>query len=144
MACVVVDLWYNFLDADMLILAYVMPWCFIYRKQVLATRGQGPEDFKSPEDAWKAADALIAELHANHPEMPRANPAKLCPGVPQLDLFWFAVFSGQDVHIYIYIYRYNTYMNMDIEICISKALLVYLSMSVYIYIYICIYIYIYI
>ena len=87
----------------MLILAYVMTWCFICRKQVLATRGQGPDDFDSVEDAWKAADALIAELYANHPEMPRANPAKLCAGVPQLDLFWFAVFSGQDIRIYIYI-----------------------------------------
>ena len=89
----------------LIILAYVMPWCFICRKQVLATRGQGPEDFKSPEDAWKAADALIAELHAEHPEMPQTNPAKLCPGLPQLDLFWFAVFSGQDIRIYIYIIR---------------------------------------
>ncbi len=81
----------------MLILAYVMTWCFIYRKQVLATRGQVPGDFESPEDAWKAADALIAELYAEHPEMPQTNPAKLCPGLPQLDLFWLAVFSGQDI-----------------------------------------------
>jgi len=111
-ACVVVDLWYNFLDADMLILAYVMPWCFIYRKQVLATRGQGPEDFESPEDAWKAADALIAELHATYPDMPETHPAKLCHGLPQLDLFWFAVFSGQDVRIYIYIYIIYIYIEI--------------------------------
>ena len=113
----------------MLILAYVMTWCFIYRKQVLATRGHVPGDFESPEDAWKAADALIAELYAEHPEMPQKNPAILYDGMPQLDQFWFAVFSGHDIRIYIYIYIYN--MNMDIEICISKALLVYLS---YIYI----------
>ena len=90
----------------MLILAYVMTWCFIYRKQVLATRGQDVGDFESAEEAWKAADKLIADLHAEHPEMPQANPARLYPGMPQLDQFWFAVCSGQDIRIYIYIYIY--------------------------------------
>ena len=39
----------------MLILAYVMTWYSIYRKQVLATRAKVVEDFESVEKTWIAA-----------------------------------------------------------------------------------------
>ena len=88
----------------MLILAYVLTWCLIYRKQVLATRGQNKTYFSTTACAYEAADKLVAELHAAHPELPLQNPSRIMEGFPQLDQFWFLVYKGKDIYIYIYIY----------------------------------------
>ena len=82
----------------------------IYRKQILATRGQGEKDFATHDLAFEAADKLIAELHAAHPELPLRNPNRIMEGFPQLDQFWFLVYKGKDIYIYIYIYIYNIFI----------------------------------
>jgi queuine/archaeosine tRNA-ribosyltransferase len=69
----------------------------------LATRGQDETDFSTTAYAYEAADKLIAELHAAHPELPEKNPNRLMDGFPQLDQFWFMVYTGKDIYIYIYI-----------------------------------------
>ena len=69
----------------------------------MATRGQGEKDFATPDLAFEAADKLIAQLHAAHPELPLQNPSRIMEGFPQLDQFWFLVYKGKDIYIYIYI-----------------------------------------
>ena len=64
------------------------------RKQVLATRGLGPEDFKSEEDFKTAADAIIQQFKDNYPEKVAQYPDKLFPGFEQLDQFWCAEYKG--------------------------------------------------
>ena len=71
----------------------------------MATRGQDEADFVNTAAAFEAADKLIDELHAAHPELPLQNPNRVMEGFPQLDLFWFIEYKGKDIYIYIYIYN---------------------------------------
>ena len=68
------------------------------RKQILATRGLGYEDFKDVAEATAAADALIQQFQEKYPEKVAEHPNNIFPGTPQLDQFWFAEFKGTFAH----------------------------------------------
>ncbi len=64
------------------------------RKQVLATRGLGFEDFKDVPEAISAADQIIKQFQSRYPEKVTAHPDWIYTGLPQLDQFWFAEYKG--------------------------------------------------
>ena len=65
-----------------------------FRKQVLATKGLGFEDFATTAEANAAADALIQQFQEKFPGKVAAHPDQLYPNTPQLDHFWYAEFKG--------------------------------------------------
>lgn len=62
---------------------------FCSRMQVLETQGLDLRAFDSKEDAWKAADTLIATCAKENPDESSANPPRIL-GMAQLDQFWFS------------------------------------------------------
>ena len=62
---------------------------FCSRMQVLETQGLDLSAFDSKEDAWKAADVLIATCAKENPDESSANPPRIL-GMAQLDQFWFS------------------------------------------------------
>ena len=66
----------------------------ILRKQVLATRGLGPKDFNTGEEANIAADLLVKDFHDKYPAKKALHPDIIFEGQPLLDQFWFAKHDG--------------------------------------------------
>ena len=62
---------------------------FCSRMQVLETQGLDLRAFDSKEDAWKAADTLIAICAKENPDESSLNPPRIF-GMAQLDQFWFS------------------------------------------------------
>jgi hypothetical protein len=65
------------------------------RKQVLVTKGLDFSDFASTEEAYKAADVLIAKFQERFPDKVALHPDQSpAPDMPQLDSFWYAEYKG--------------------------------------------------
>ena len=71
------------------LLAMASACIFCNRMQVLETQGLGLEAFESRDEAWKAADTLIATCAKENPDETSANPPRIL-GMAQLDQFWFS------------------------------------------------------
>lgn len=67
---------------------------FCHRMQILETQGLTLAAFENREEAWKAADTVIALCHKENPEEASANPNRII-GVAQLDQFWFSCARGR-------------------------------------------------
>ena len=92
---------------------------FACRTEILDCHKLKPEQFPSPEEAFKAADVMVAALKANWPDMEEHHPDIMVPGVPLLDQFYYFCHEGtmaslrnshtpiETTHAYAYIYIYN-------------------------------------
>jgi len=75
---------------------FVVPACSLaLRKQVLVTKGLDISDFGSTEEAYKAADIVIARFKERFPDKVALHPDQSpAPDMPQLDSFWYAEYKG--------------------------------------------------
>ena len=67
---------------------------FCHRMQVLETQGLTLSAFETKENAWAAADTLIALCHKENPDEAAANPNRVL-GFDQIDQFWFSCAKGR-------------------------------------------------
>ena len=86
------------------------------RTEILDCHKLKPEHFNTPEEAFKAADVMVAALKENWPAVEEKHPDILVPGVPLLDQFYYFYNEGtmaslrnshtpiETTHAYAYIY----------------------------------------
>ena len=64
------------------------------RIEILELYKLKPKHFTSMEEAFKAADALVAKQKAEMPSIEEQYPAMLFPNMPSLDQFYYVNSSG--------------------------------------------------
>ena len=61
---------------------------------MLTQKGLDVSDFKDRDEAFEAADAIIANYKAAFPDKEVEHPDIIFPNMKQLDQFWFGEYKG--------------------------------------------------